>query len=98
MPSDNPYVGVSGVLPEIFTAGLRNPLRWSIDLPTGQIWEGDVGQDAYEEVNVITAGGNFGWPYYEGPSRNPNTAMPPAQTTFSAPAYSCAHNQGLCIT
>ncbi len=66
IPADNPYVGVAG-LDEIYAIGVRNPWRWSFDRGgTHQLWAGDVGQDAKEEVDIITLGGNFGWRVYEG--------------------------------
>ncbi len=49
VPSDNPYVGDSGVKPEIWSRGWRNPWRWSFDRKTGDLWVGDVGQGAREE-------------------------------------------------
>ena len=67
--SDNPFVGREGALPEIYTIGLRNPWRWSFDRQTGDIWIGDVGDSAFEEVNRMLAphgGENFGWPIKEG--------------------------------
>ncbi len=65
-PPDNPYVGVAGA-DEIYAIGLRNPWRWSFDRGgTNQLWLGDVGQDAIEEVDRITLGGNYGWRVYEG--------------------------------
>ncbi len=68
-PPDNPYVGVAG-LDEIFAIGLRNPWRWSFDRANGNMWIGDVGQGAWEEVNFRTPanakGVNFGWHCYEG--------------------------------
>lgn len=70
VPADNPYVGVSGVLPEIYAFGLRNPFRWSFDRITGDMWIGDVGQGNWEEVHYVpgasTAGVNYGWRCYEG--------------------------------
>ncbi len=65
-PPDNPFVGVNGA-DEIYAVGVRNPFRFSFDRGgTNQLWAGDVGQGALEEVSIITLGGNFGWRVYEG--------------------------------
>ena len=65
-PPDNPYVGIAGA-DEIYAIGVRNPWRWSFDRGgTNQLWAADVGQGSWEEVSVITRGGNFGWRAYEG--------------------------------
>jgi glucose/arabinose dehydrogenase len=70
IPPDNPYADGAGGLPEIWLAGLRNPWRMSIDRATGDLWIGDVGQNAWEEVDVQRAGApggtNFGWNRMEG--------------------------------
>ncbi len=66
VPPDNPFVSTSGVLPEIWAYGLRNPFRFSFDRTTGQLWLGDVGQNATEEIDIVTKGGNYGWPRFEG--------------------------------
>jgi len=52
--------------PEIYAWGFRNPWRWSFDPPTGELWVGDVGQNALEEVDRVELGGNYGWRCYEG--------------------------------
>jgi glucose/arabinose dehydrogenase len=69
VPADNPFVGRSGARPEIWHYGLRNPFRFSFDRATGDLWIGDVGQNAREEVDVARAGAsglNFGWARTEG--------------------------------
>ena len=69
VPQDNPFTGQAGVKPEIWHLGLRNPWRWSFDRETGDMWIGDVGQGAYEEINFAPHDAralNFGWRRYEG--------------------------------
>lgn len=65
VPADNPFVGSPG-LDEIYAYGLRNPYRMSFDFETGDLYTGDVGQNAVEEVDLIVRGGNYGWPIKEG--------------------------------
>lgn len=82
IPGTNPFVGDSGFAPEVWAYGLRNPWRFSFDRTTGDMWIGDVGQNAYEEVDFIpagTGGQNLGWDLMEGthcyePSTGCNTA------------------------
>ncbi len=61
IPADNPFIGVSGALPEIYAYGLRNPWRFSFDSVTGRLFVADVGQNAYEEIDLVERGGNYGW-------------------------------------
>ena len=64
-PSDNPVLP-EGALPQIYAYGLRNPFRMTFT-PTGQLLVGDVGDKKFEELDLVTAGGNYGWPGAEGP-------------------------------
>lgn len=88
IPSSNPYVNDPVVRDEIWALGLRNPYRWSFDRLTNDMWIGDVGQGAKEEVNYrpgsSTGGENYGWRCYEGsiptpgvPSCSPANYVPP---------------------
>jgi glucose/arabinose dehydrogenase len=74
IPADNPYAGNarcpsgagSSPCPESWALGFRNPWRWSFDRATGDLWVGDVGQGAWEEVDRVVRGGNYGWRFREG--------------------------------
>jgi glucose/arabinose dehydrogenase len=66
IPSDNPFVGTPAK-PEIYAYGLRNPYRFSFDMGgSHQLFAGDAGQSLYEEIDIITKGGNYGWNIKEG--------------------------------
>ena len=70
IPVDNPFLGAPGVLDEIWAIGMRNPWNFSFDPLTGDLWNGDVGQDQFEEISVqsgaSTGGENYGWRCWEG--------------------------------
>lgn len=66
IPSNNPFVGTPGAREEIWAFGIRNPWRFSFDRITGKLWLADVGQDQWEEIDVVESGGNYGWPIMEG--------------------------------
>jgi glucose/arabinose dehydrogenase len=66
IPADTPFLGDVGTLAEIWAFGLRNPWRFSFDRQTGDLWAGDVGQSAWEEIDIVTAGGDYGWDDREG--------------------------------
>ncbi len=66
IPKDNPFVDNKEYRPEIWSLGMRNPWRFSFDRETKLLYCGDVGQGTWEEVDIITKGGNYGWRIREG--------------------------------
>lgn len=95
IPPDNPFAGGGG-RPEVWAYGLRNPWRFSFDRATGELWAGDVGEQDYEEVDVIVRGGNYGWAIMEGAhcynSPSCNT------TGLIRPVFEYTHNDGCSVT
>lgn len=103
VPADNPFVGVPGVRPEIWSYGLRNPWRFSFDRLTNDLYIADVGQNAREEVNASTdvsqfgKGLNYGWKIMEGRG----CFSPPAgcvQTGLTLPVLEYTHSDGCSVT
>lgn len=76
---------------KVWALGVRNPFRFSFDAATGELWLGDVGGERWEEINLVTAGANLGWPCFEGAYRNNNGAPCPelaaAKVTQAVHAY-----------
>jgi uncharacterized repeat protein (TIGR03806 family) len=110
IPADNPWVGATSfnnvavnpadVRTEFYAVGLRNPWRFSFDRETGLLYLADVGQGAWEEVNLVRRGGNYGWNYREG--LHAFSGTPPAGVTFDQPIAEYGHgsatNQGFSVT
>lgn len=93
IPPDNPFANGLDGAPEVFAFGFRNPWRFSFDTATGTLWAGDVGQDRFEEIDIVTAGGNYGWRCYEGSSQF-DISNCPDPATFIFPAAAYAHPSG----
>jgi uncharacterized repeat protein (TIGR03806 family) len=98
VPPDNPFVGDSSAgLPEIWAWGLRNPWRFSFDTESGRLWAGDVGQGAWEEVDIIEGGKNYGWRIMEGTHcYNPSSGCD--TTGLTMPVIEYSHSIGKSIT
>lgn len=96
IPADNPFVG-KPAKPEIWAYGLRNPWRFSFDRKTGRLFVADVGQNTYEEVNIVEKGGNYGWKIMEAthcfePAKNCKTEG------LKLPINEYDHKTGISIT
>jgi len=89
VPADNPFVSTPGARGEIFAYGFRNPFRMGFDPLTGNLWVGEVGDFTVEEIDIVTAGGNYSWPYCEA-------TLPAgcAQPGDVAPIFSYPHSGG----
>jgi hypothetical protein len=107
VPPTNPFLSSPGARPEIWAKGLRNPWRFSFDRSTGDLWIGDVGQDAREEVDFqprSSGGGeNYGWKPMEGTlcgeggTSNCPTGIPACGSAqFRAPVLEYSHGEGDC--
>ncbi|MEP7214132.1 MAG: PQQ-dependent sugar dehydrogenase [Acidobacteriota bacterium] len=110
IPPTNPFVGAGTVrcdngsttngntCQEIWTVGMRNPWRWSFDRGTNTMWVADVGQNAVEEVDIISSGGgNYGWRVFEGTSCtgvDPTLCNSPGN--YIMPAFQYTHASGRC--
>lgn len=94
IPADNPFASGGGRA-EIFAYGLRNPWRFSFDRATGKLWLADVGQNMWEEINIVENGDNLGWNLTEGDHcYTPNCD----KTGLKAPVYEYSHDNGCSVT
>jgi glucose/arabinose dehydrogenase len=95
VPDDNPFVDVPGAAPEIFAYGFRNPWRMAFDPDTGDLYVGDVGKSAVEEIDIVVPGGNYGWNIFEGNDcfggGNCNSAG------FESPILTYSHDDGCSV-
>ena len=104
IPSDNPYIASTTNRKEIWSYGLRNPWKWSFDRIYGDLWIGDVGQNAWEEIDfeaLGTPGGrNYGWRCYEGNATTSGVSQAgcPAFNTTTAPVAVFSHATGCSVT
>jgi uncharacterized repeat protein (TIGR03806 family) len=107
IPPDNPFAASTALCnangsgtqncPEIYAWGLRNPWRWSFDRQTDDLWVGDVGQTAREEVNRVVRGGNYGWRCFEGTQRTTNLVCD-TPTNPQPPIAEYDHSLGQSVT
>ena len=97
VPVSNPFVGQAGARDEIYANGLRNPWRFSFDRETGDIWLGDVGQQMFEEINKIKAGGNYGWRVFEGSTQKKLEGNELPLTSFTPPIYEYGRDEGIAV-
>ena len=98
IPADNPFVDNPKAAPEIWATGLRNVWRMSFDRKTGQLFAGDVGQNAYEEVDLIVKGGNYGWNPREGLHAFDKGRPGTAGAAYIDPIAEYPHDQGVSVT
>ena len=97
IPADNPFADGTAAAPEVWALGLRNPWRFSIDRETGDAWIGDVGQSAWEEVDVIPAGQgglDLGWNVMEGLACYESPTCDTEGRTM--PVVTLGHDTGVC--
>ncbi len=93
IPADNPFAQGGG-RPEIYASGFRQPKRFSFDRETGDLWLGDVGQDAVEEIDVVELGGNYGWSVREGDLCFGSSTC----EEFDAPIATYGHEEGVSVS
>ena len=100
IPADNPFAGknnIPGALQEIYAYGFRNPWRLTFDRKTGACWLADVGQDIWEEIDIVKKGGNYGWSVREG-THNFNNPPGASEVKTVQPVWEYDHQIGKSIT
>ncbi len=103
IPGDNPFNDVSGSrLEEFYAIGLRQPYRFSHDPVSNLTWVAESGQDTREELDILTPGANYGWPFREGRIARPTGPQPPVVPspiigTLTEPIWDVAHGIDNCI-
>ena len=98
VPADNPFVDYPEAQPEIWAYGVRNVWRLAFDRETGACWAADVGQDIWEEINILTAGGNYGWNLREGRHPFGIGGVQQPREDLIEPIYEYHHDVGKSIT
>lgn len=91
-------VGSKGAKPEIYAKGLRNPWRFSFDPVTGRLWAADVGQDRWEEIDIIEKGGNYGWRVMEGRHCNADVPDKCDPKLYRPPVHEYGRDDGISVT
>jgi uncharacterized repeat protein (TIGR03806 family) len=94
IPPDNPFAQGGGA-PEVWAWGFRNPFHWWFDALTDDLWVGDVGEAAWEELNLVVGGGDYGWPTREGKHCHPTE--PCDATGMIDPVVEYSHAEGCAI-
>jgi uncharacterized repeat protein (TIGR03806 family) len=97
IPNDNPFVSNSQVLDEIYAYGLRNPWRWSFDRLTGDLYLGDVGQGAREEIDIIAGRQHYGWGCFEGSQANSSYAGNCSGISNNLPIHEYPRSEGKAV-
>jgi glucose/arabinose dehydrogenase len=97
VPDDNPFMGLTDSMQEIWAYGLRNPWRFSFDPLTGILYTGDVGQDDREEIDVIEPGKNYGWNVMEGSICTPGVRRDCNKTGLELPIAEYGRRDGISV-
>lgn len=96
IPKNNPFAASGDGRGEIYAWGMRNPWRWSFDRNTGELWVADVGQNDWEEVNLVRQSGNYGWNIREASHCYANSSCEAPDLIDPVSEYS--HDEGCSIT